>query len=86
MREWPQVLHERILHILGLLGWSPSLIPATHWSTLDSKTGKAKERQNESTKLLKLYDSPQLVELVARKYRNDILPFGYEFPGRKPSR
>ena len=79
-----ETIQEDILHILGLLGWSPSLIPATHWSTLDSKTGKAKERQNESTKLLKLYDSPQLVELVARKYRNDIVPFGYTFPGRKP--
>ena len=75
-----ETIQEDILHILGLLGWSPALIPATHWSTLDS----AKFRQNDSSKLLKLYDSPQLVELVARKYRNDIVPFGYQFPGRPP--
>ena len=67
--------------MLGLLGWSPALIPATHWSTLPRGAGDA---LNASSKLLKLYDSPQLVELVARKYRNDIVPFGYTFPGRPP--
>ena len=76
-----ETIQEDILHVLGLLGWSPALIPATHWSTLSRGASTA---LNASSKLLKLYDSPQLVELVARKYRNDIVPFGYTFPGRPP--
>ena len=55
-----------VMRVLGLLGWSPTLIPATHWSSLGSKG------TNESSRLLRLYDSPQLVELVARKYRDDV--------------
>lgn len=70
---------EDILHVLGMLGWQPSLIPATHWSSLDG----TRMSRNESQKLLSLYDSRQLVELVARKYRDDIVPFGYTFPGRE---
>ena len=35
---------------------------------------------NESRVLRELY-TPQLVDLVARKYRDDIVPFGYTFPG-----
>ena len=76
-----ETMQEDILHVLGMLGWSPTLIPATHWSSLD-KSGLS--RVNETQKLLRLYDSPQLVELVARKYRDDIVPFGYTFPGRRP--
>ena len=76
-----ETLQEDILHVLGLLGWSPTLIPATHWSSLGSRAGT-----NESMRLRRLYDSAQLVELVARKYRDDIVPFGYTFPGRPPDR
>lgn len=75
-----ETLQEDILHVLGLLGWSPTLIPATHWSSLGSAGN------HSTTRLLRLYDSPQLIELVARKYRDDIAPFGYTFPGRKPDR
>lgn len=83
-----ETMQEDILHVLGLLGWSPTLIPATHWSSLD-RSGLASMRQNETEKLHALYkDDPyhstreQLVELVAQKYRDDIVPFGYTFPGR----
>ena len=75
-----ETMQEDILHVLGLLGWRPSLIPATHWSSVEA-TGQSR---NESGRLLHLYDSTQLVELVALKYRDDIVPFGYTFPGRKP--
>lgn len=75
-----ETMQEDILHVLRLLGWSPSLIPATHWSSTDSAFPGV--RLNESEKLLKLYDSRQLVDLVAHKYRDDIVPFGYRFPGR----
>ena len=75
-----ETMQEDILHVLGMLGWSPALIPATHWSTLDRSS---LSHVNESQKLLQLYDSHS-VELVARKYRDDIVPFGYTFPGRKP--
>ena len=99
-----ETLQEDILHVLGMLGWSPTLIPATHWSSLGA-------RSNESERLLRLYDSPHLIDLVARKYallprrvlfahlasltaalccarryRDDIVPFGYTFPGRPPTR
>ena len=47
-----------------LLGWSPTLIPATHWSSLGARGN------NETQRLLRLYDSPQLVELVANKFRS----------------
>lgn len=76
-----ETLQEDILHVLGLLGWSPTLIPATHWSSLE--TSSALSRTNASQRLLQLYDSA-LVDLVARKYRDDIVPFGYTFPGRPP--
>ena len=82
-----ETMQEDILHVLGMLGWSPTLIPATHWSSLD-KSGFAAMRRNESQKLLALYHDDetatreQLVELVAQKYRDDIVPFGYTFPGR----
>jgi hypothetical protein len=61
-----ETLQEDILHVLGLLGWSPTLIPATHWSSLGAR---GSHDGNESSRLLRLYDSAQLVELVARKYR-----------------
>ena len=76
-----ETMQEDILHVLGLLGWSPSLIPATHWSSVE---GSGLASQNQSQRLAQLYDSAQLVDLVARKYRDDIVPFGYSFPGRRP--
>lgn len=82
-----ETMQEDILHVLGMLGWDPSLIPATHWSSLD-KSGLAAMRQNESQKLLALYRDDetatrdQLVDLVYEKYKYDIVPFGYTFPGR----
>jgi len=82
-----ETMQEDILHVLGMLGWSPTLIPATHWSSLD-RSSLAATRKNESAKLLALYNDDatttreQLVELVAQKYRDDIVPFGYTFPGR----
>ncbi len=78
-----ETMQEDILHVISLMGWDPSIIPNTHWSSLEA-TGL--RRLNESAKLLRLYDSAELVELVARKYRNDIVPFGYSFPGRMPDR
>ena len=77
-----ETMQEDILHVLGLLGWSPSLMPATHWSSLESSG----ITQNQSARLAQLYDSAQLVDLVARKYRDDIVPFGYVFPSRRPDR
>lgn len=62
-----ETLQEDILHVLGMLGWSPSLIPATHWSSL---TRTSMSRANQSERLLRLYDS-QLVDLIAQKYRDD---------------
>ena len=76
-----ETLQEDILHVLGMLGWSPSLIPATHWSSIPAG---GLSRTNASQRLLQLYDSRRLVELVADKYRDDIVPFGYTFPGRPP--
>ena len=75
-----ETMQEDILHVVGLLGWSPSLIPATHWSSLDSGERSRLKPGNESRVLRELY-TPQLVDLVARKYRDDIVPFGYTFPG-----
>ena len=75
-----ETMQEDILHVVGLLGWSPSLIPATHWSSLDSGQRSRLSAGNESRVLRELY-TPQLVDLVARKYRDDIVPFGYTFPG-----
>ena len=81
-----ETMQEDILHVLGMLGWSPSLIPATHWSSLERSR---LARVNESQKLLQLYRDDtsggrlQLVELVAQKYHDDIVPFGYSFPGYK---
>lgn len=77
-----ETMQEDILHVLGLLGWSASLIPATHWSSLDGSS----LARNQSQRLTHLYDSSQLIDLVARKYRDDIIPFGYSFPGRRPDR
>ena len=73
-----ETLQEDLLHILGMLGWSPSLIPTTHWSSL----GAAGVSRNESQRLLQMYDDAQLVELVADKYRDDIAIGGYQFPRR----
>ena len=67
-----ETMQEDILHVLGMLGWSPTLIPSTHWSSLD-RSAFAAMRQNESEKLLALYNDDetstreQLVELVAYK-------------------
>ena len=74
-----ETIQEDLLHILALLGWSPSLIPATYYSSL---TAAGLSRANESQRLLKLYDSPELVDLVGHKYRDDIRIGGYRFPGR----
>lgn len=73
-----ETLQEDIALVLDtLLGWSPGLLPDAHWSS--SRTAA-----NRTAQLLQYYDSPELVELVARKYRDDIVPFGYTFPGRAP--
>ena len=76
-----RLFQEDILNVLGMLGWNPTLIHSTHWSSLD-KTGLS--RTNKSQRLLRLYESAHLVDLVARKYRDDVVPFGYRFPGRPP--
>lgn len=56
--------------------------PETHWSSLE---GTRLSGHNESMKLRRLYNSEHLIELVAKKYRDDIVPFGYTFPGRAPA-
>ena len=80
-----ETLQEDILHVLGMLGWSPSLVPAAHYSSVAQRWSAASRlASNRTERMLRLYQTPQLVELVARKYRDDIVPFGYTFPGRKP--
>lgn len=77
-----ETMQEDILHVLGLLGWSPALIPATHWSSVHAY-GAARNLSRPLTlsqKLRHLYSDPQLIELVAHKYRDDIQQFGYTFP------
>ena len=36
-----ETLQEDILHVLGMLGWSPTLIPATHWSSRGAATNES---------------------------------------------
>lgn len=78
-----ETMQEDLLHIITMLGWSPSLIPATHWSSL---VAAGLSRTNESQRLLKLYNSRELVQMVAQKYRDDIRIGGYQFPGMVPQR
>ena len=76
-----ETMQEDLLHIVTMLGWSPSLIPATHWSSL---VAAGLSRTNESQRLLKLYTSLELVQMVSHKYRDDIRIGGYRFPGTSP--